>query len=70
MTRIRLIANSGNEHIDALLAAGDVHLDGLKVGPWQGDEQIAAVASAHPVLLHISDGVVWPTVSSRRDYGR
>jgi len=56
MSAIWLAANGGNEHIEALLASGAVHVDRIKVGSWMSDVQLAA----HPVLLHISRGVIWP----------
>jgi len=60
MTRIWLAANGGNGTLEPLLAAGDVCLDRGKVGPWIGDAKLAVVAAAHPVLLHVSEGVAWP----------
>jgi hypothetical protein len=56
MAAIWLAANGGNEHIEALLASGAVHVDRIKVGSWMSDVQLAA----HPALLHISRGAIWP----------
>jgi uncharacterized protein (UPF0276 family) len=56
MAAIWLAANGGNEHIEALLASGAVHVDRIKVGSWMSDIQFAA----RPVLLHISRGAIWP----------
>jgi uncharacterized protein (UPF0276 family) len=55
MPAIWLAANGGNEHIEALLASGAVHVDRLKVGAWIGDDPLA-----RPALLHISRGAIWP----------
>lgn len=60
MNRIWLVANGGNGHLPPLLASGRVHLDRVKVGPWMGDAGLTVQAAAHPVLLHLSDGVIWP----------
>jgi uncharacterized protein (UPF0276 family) len=57
---IWLATNGGNEHIEALLASGDLRLDRLKLGPWMGEEGLTAIAAKHSALLHISDGVIWP----------
>jgi uncharacterized protein (UPF0276 family) len=60
MPAIWLAANGGNEHIEVLLASGAVHLDRIKVGSWMGDDQLTALCAAHPALLHVSRGVIWP----------
>jgi uncharacterized protein (UPF0276 family) len=60
VSAIWLAANGGNEHIEALLASGAVHLDRIKVGPWVGDDQLALLCAAQSPLLHISYGVIWP----------
>ena len=60
MNRIWLAADGGSEHIAALLAGGTVHVDRLKVGSGMGDRQLSAIAAAHPTLLHISEGAIWP----------
>jgi uncharacterized protein (UPF0276 family) len=56
VSAIWLAANGGNEHIEALLASGAVHVDRIKVGSWMSDVQLAS----HPALLHISRGAIWP----------
>lgn len=55
MTMIWLAASGGNEHIEALLAGGAVHVDRIKVGSWLGSDR-----PAYPALLHISRGAIWP----------
>ncbi len=60
MNRIWLAANGGNPFLEPLMAAGEVPVDRVKVGPWMGDAALTVTAAAHPLLLHISDGVVWP----------
>ncbi len=60
MSKIWLASNAGNEHIDALLAAGEVQVDRLKVGPWMGSTVLTVAAATCPIILHISEGVSWP----------
>jgi uncharacterized protein (UPF0276 family) len=57
MAGIWLAASGGNEHIEALLASGAVHVDRIKVGSWIGANRLA-----YPALLHISRGAIWPRV--------
>ena len=47
-----------------LLESGSVQIDRVKVGPWLGDAALTVAAAAHPVLLHISDGLAWPRAPS------
>ena len=60
MSRIWLAANGGNGFLAPLLESGRIHIDRVKVGPWMGDATLTVTAAAHPVLLHISDGLAWP----------
>jgi uncharacterized protein (UPF0276 family) len=55
MPAIWLAASGGNEHIEALLASGAVHVDRIKVGSWTDGDRLA-----RPALLHISRGAIWP----------
>ncbi len=60
MSRTWLAANGGNGLLESLLAAGEVCVDRVKVAPWMGNAALTVTAAAHPILLHLSDGVVWP----------
>jgi uncharacterized protein DUF692 len=60
VSEIWLAANGGNEHIEALLAAGDVPVDRVKVGLWMDDDQLTTISRDYDVLLHISEGLIWP----------
>jgi len=60
VSRIWLAANGGNGTLETLLKAGHIPVDRIKVGSWIGEHALIVTAAAHPVLLHISDGVAWP----------
>lgn len=63
MSRIWLAANGGNPFLEAMLAAGEVPVDRVKVAPWMGDAALTVAAASHRLLLHISEGVAWPRSS-------
>jgi uncharacterized protein (UPF0276 family) len=48
---IQLGAN-GSEYLEALIEAGQVQVDYLKVGPFLGRERIAHLGARYPLLLH------------------
>ncbi len=51
---IQLGAN-GSEHLESLIAAGQVQVDYLKVGRFMGRERIADLRTCYPLLLHGSE---------------
>lgn len=73
MTEIWLAVSGGNSNVDALLGtdangaspdvqatSAEIDVDRLKVAEWMDERQRAAVLAQRPVVLHISEGVLWP----------
>jgi uncharacterized protein (UPF0276 family) len=66
MSDIWLAVSGGKPHVDALLATGaigasaEIDVDRLKAAEWMDDDELDAVRAQRPVVLHVSEGVLWP----------
>ncbi len=57
MTRILLAADLAGGQAPRLITSGDICIDLIKVMSWMADPRGSL---SRPVLLHVSEGVVWP----------
>jgi uncharacterized protein (UPF0276 family) len=55
-----LAVTGGKPNVDALLDAGEIGVDRLKAAEWMDERQQAALLAQRPVVLHVSEGVIWP----------